>query len=118
MYYVGVDLHKRTLVVATEDDSGAREKPVSFSCRDSESIRTHFEGRVPFKAVIEASSSYRWLYDMLSDLGEVILAHPLRLRAIVSGRAKTGADSQRDRAISVRSSDTRSRPLGRPGIGH
>jgi transposase len=89
MYYVGVDLHKRTLVVATEDDSGAKEKPVSFLCRDTEKIRAHFEARVPFKAVIEASSSYRWLYDLLSDLGEVVLAHPLRLRAIVSGRAKT-----------------------------
>ena len=89
MYYVGVDLHKRTLVVATEDDSGVRERPVSFSCRDTDSIRAYFECRVPFKAVIEASSSYRWLYDMLSEFGEVILAHPLRLRAIVAGRAKT-----------------------------
>jgi transposase len=39
--------------------------------------------------VIEASASYRWLYDLLSGSGEVVLAHPLRLRAIWSGRAKT-----------------------------
>ncbi|MFQ5477428.1 MAG: hypothetical protein ACE5E4_02295 [Candidatus Binatia bacterium] len=72
-----MDLHKRTLVAATENDSGVKEKPVSFSCRDTESIRAYFECRVPFKAVIEASSSYRWLYDMLSPFGAVILAHPL-----------------------------------------
>ena len=65
MYYVGVDLHKRTLVVATEDDSGATERPVSFSCRDTGSIRAYFECRVPFRAVIEASSSYRWLCDLV-----------------------------------------------------
>jgi transposase len=89
MYYIGVDLHKRTLVIATEDDSGAKEKAISFSCRDTDQIQTFFESRSPFKAVIEASSSYRWLYDLLAPLGEVILAHPLQLRAIVSGRAKT-----------------------------
>jgi transposase len=89
MYYIGVDLHKRTLVVATEDDSGAREKAISFSCRETESIQSFFESRTPFRAVIEASSSYRWLYDLLAPLGEVVLAHPLQLRAIVAGRAKT-----------------------------
>ncbi len=39
--------------------------------------------------MIEASSSYRWLYDRLSSLGEIVLAHPLQLRSIVTARAKT-----------------------------
>jgi len=43
----------------------------------------------PFRAVIEASSSYRWLHQLLLPLGEVMLAHPWRLRAITDGRAKT-----------------------------
>ena len=43
----------------------------------------------PFRAVIEASASYRWLYDRLTPLGEVILAHPLRLRASIARPAKT-----------------------------
>ena len=49
----------------------------------------YFQQQRPFEAVIEASSSYRWLFDLLAPLGRVILAHPLRLRAIVVTRAKT-----------------------------
>jgi len=89
MHYVGIDLHKRDLVVCVMDDDGATSKPVRMSCRDVPLVREFFENVGPFRAVIEASSSYRWLYDLLSPMGEVILAHPLKLRAIVSARAKT-----------------------------
>ena len=89
MKYVGIDLHKRFLVVAAEDGRGRPRKPRRFACQDTEGIRSFFEGLGAFEAVIEASSSYRWLYEMLEPLGTVTLAHPLRLRAIVSGRAKT-----------------------------
>lgn len=89
MRFVGIDLHKRFLVVAVEDERGRPRKPRRFDCREIEEIRGYFKGLGRFAAVIEASSSYRWLYELLEPLGEVILAHPLRLRAIVSGRAKT-----------------------------
>jgi transposase len=39
--------------------------------------------------VIEASASYRWLHERLSPMGEVVLAHPLRLRASIARPAKT-----------------------------
>jgi len=42
-----------------------------------------------FKAVIEATGTRRWIYELLIEHGEVILAHPYRLRAIWSGKAKT-----------------------------
>ena len=64
-------------------------KPKRLLCNDEATILTFFEKLRPFTAVIEASSSYRWLYDRLSTLGTIVLAHPLRLRAIVAGRAKT-----------------------------
>ena len=89
MKYIGVDLHKRFLVVVVEDNRGRPRKPRRFSCRDVGAIEGFFKEQVPFEAVIEASSSYRWLYELLEPLGRVTLAHPLRLRAIVSGRAKT-----------------------------
>ena len=89
MRYVGIDLHKRDLVIAVEDESGPVGKPVRLQCEDEGDIVSLFETLVPFEAVIEASSSYRWLYDLLSPLGRVVLAHPLRLRAIVTSRAKT-----------------------------
>jgi transposase len=89
MHNAGIDLHRQTLVVATEDEHGVRTRPRTFSCARVDQVREYFESLVPFHAVIEASSSYRWLYDLLSPMGEVILAHPRRLRAIVEGRAKT-----------------------------
>ena len=52
-------------------------------------IVAHLSALRPFRAVIEASASYRWLYDRLTPLGEVILAHPLRLRASIARPAKT-----------------------------
>ena len=96
MKYVGIDLHKRLLVVAFEDEWGRPGKPHHFECLDTESIRGFFETLGPFQAVIEASSSYRWLYELLGPLGTITLAHPLQLR--VSG--KLGAVQPMERRFS------------------
>lgn len=89
MNYAGIDLHRRTLVVAVENESGAKQKLRTFACRNVEGIRAYFEALKPFTAVIEAMGSYRWLFDMLIPMGEVVLAHPFRLKAITTARAKT-----------------------------
>ena len=89
MHYAGIDLHRRTIVIAIEDENGPVGKTTHFACRDSEAIRLFFENLGNFRAVVEASCGYRWLYDLLSPLGDVVLAHPRRLKAIVDGRAKT-----------------------------
>lgn len=89
MYYAGIDLHRNNLVVSLEDPSGSVGKPRTFFCADVAVIRSFFETHRPFRAVIEATCSYRWLYDLLTPLGEVVLAHPRHLRAIAAGRAKT-----------------------------
>jgi transposase len=39
--------------------------------------------------VIEATGTYRWLYDLLRPHGTVLLAHPMRLRAMIQRRTKT-----------------------------
>jgi transposase len=89
MRYVGIDLHKRFLVACVQDDVGSTLASERIDCSDVGRIAQFFDTQRPFRAVIEASSSYRWLYDLLSARGEVVLAHPLQLRAIVAGRAKT-----------------------------
>ena len=89
MRHVGIDLHRKFLVVCVVDGRGRCRKPRRFECRDVEAIRSFFEKQGAFQAVIEASGGYRWLHDLLAPLGKVVLAHALRLRAIVSGRAKT-----------------------------
>lgn len=89
MYYIGIDLHKQDLVMALEDEQGPVGRPRRLLCRDAALVAETVALWRPFRAVVEASASYRWLYDLLSPMGEVVLAHPLRLRAIATARAKT-----------------------------
>jgi len=89
MYYIGMDLHKQDLVMAVEDEQGPVGRVRRIACRDTGAIRAAVGRWRPFRAVVEASASYRWLYDLVSPQGEVVLAHPLRLRAITAARAKT-----------------------------
>ena len=89
MHYVKIDLHKHTMVVAVDDNEGPVGKACSYACQDVAAIKEYMERLRPFRGAIEASSSYRWLHQLLSPLGEVMLAHQRRLRAITDGRAKT-----------------------------
>jgi transposase len=89
MWHVGVDLSWKTSMVAMMSDEGVRVKPRRYSNREPGKILAFVTSRGPFRAVIEATGSYRWLYELLSPHGEVILAHPKRLAAIWSARAKT-----------------------------
>ena len=91
MYYIGIDLHKQDLVIAVEDAEGPVGRPRRMACRNEEAMLAYVRTFEPFTAVIEASASYRWLYERLAPHGTVVLAHPLRLRAIVAARAKTDA---------------------------
>ena len=55
-------------------------------------------------AATRVPEQYRWLYDLLSPLGTVLVAHPLRLRAMVQRRAKTDrldAGNGRSRKVGV-----------------
>ena len=77
------------------DDSGRAIEPARIGCLDTDAILRATERLKPFRAVIEATSNYRWLYDLLSPHGTVLVAHPLRLRAMVQRRSKTDKlDSQ------------------------
>ena len=95
MWHVGIDLHRQTLVIAAVDDSGNALGPWRINCQDRAAILQAVSSLQPFRAVIEATGTYRWLYDLLAPLGTVLLAHPLRLRAMVQRRSKTDKlDSQ------------------------
>ena len=95
MWHVGIDLHRLTVVFAAVDDEGNSRAVQRFECQDSQAIVAALRALQPFRAVIEATGTYRWLYDLLSPLGTVLLAHPLRLRAMVQRRSKTDKlDSQ------------------------
>jgi transposase len=89
MWHVGVDLHRKTVVIAAVHDTGEVRPPVRFACSQTAEIESHFRQLGEFRAVVEASGTYRWFHRLVSPLGTVVLAHPFLLRAIVQRRSKT-----------------------------
>ncbi len=89
MWHVGVDLHRQTVVIAAVHDSGEVLPPVRWNNSQTEEILGTFHGLGEFRAVVEATSTYRWFYDLISPFGTVLLAHPSQLRALVHRRSKT-----------------------------
>jgi len=89
MWHVGIDLHRVTVVIAAVNDSGEAMDPVTIRCQDTTVIIEAVKNLGPFRAVIEASGTYRWLYDLLRPYGTVLLAHPHRLHAMIQRRTKT-----------------------------
>ena len=88
MWHLGIDLHRRTVVLAAVHDSGQAAEPQTFGCQDTNRIIEHVRGFKPFRAVIEATSTYRWLYELLSREGTILLAHPAKLRLMIQHRTR------------------------------
>ena len=89
MWHLGIDLHRHTVVVAAINDAGEVRPAIRFECSEPAAILTYCQQFHPLRAVIEATSTYRWLHELLSTVGTVLLAHPFRLRAMVQRRSKT-----------------------------
>jgi transposase len=89
MWHVGIDLHRATVVLAAVNDVGEAMNPITIPYADTASIVGAVEALGSFRAVIEACGTYRWLYDLLRPHGTVLLAHPMRLRAMIQRRSKT-----------------------------
>jgi transposase len=89
MWHVGIDLHRQTMVIAAVDDAGVVTTPQRLECSDTAGILAAFENLKPFRAVVEATGTYRWLYKLLAPMGTILLAHPLRLYAMCHRRSKT-----------------------------
>lgn len=89
MWHLGIDLHRRTVVIAAINDAGEVRPAMTFNCSEPAEITEYCQQFRPYRAVIEATSTYRWLHTLLSASGTVLLAHPFRLRAMVQRRSKT-----------------------------
>ncbi len=89
MWYAGIDLGWKSSVIALVSDDGLKVSSRRFSNQNPLAIIQFLSRYKPYRAVIEATGTYRWIYELLIKHGEVILAHPYRLRAIWSGKAKT-----------------------------
>jgi hypothetical protein len=57
MWYLGMDLHRLTVVIAGVNDAGETMKPVTIRCQDTDAIRDTVKSLGGFRAVIEASGT-------------------------------------------------------------
>jgi transposase len=94
MLYVGVDAHKAHSQMTVMDHTGKilkRRRVASSREGVLEALEPHrADGGQPMKAVLEAGYGWGAIYDWIGEVAdEVILAHPLKVRAIAEARIKT-----------------------------
>jgi hypothetical protein len=65
MLYTGIDLHKRTVVIATVDEKGKVYSEASLPASRSAVARYFHCLPEPTTATVEATSSWYWLRDLL-----------------------------------------------------
>lgn len=68
--------------MAADNDAGKSTAAVRIECQDTAAIVEAVKALQPFRAVIEAAGTYRWLYDLLRPHGAVLLANLLRINQI------------------------------------
>jgi transposase len=92
MYYIGLDVHKKTISYCVKDVSGHIQQRGTIAA-----TRTELDGWMktlpqPWTAAIEASIFTGWVYDhLLPHAAQVKVAHPLMLRAIAAAKKKNDA---------------------------
>jgi transposase len=90
MNFVGIDLHKKTISVCVVNQERRVLGRERFLCVEPDRIVTFFGDLGPFQAVMQATSSYEWLFKLLDPLAErVLLAHPKKLRVIAESTRKS-----------------------------
>ena len=65
-WHIGIDLHRRTVVVAAVHDSGEVSEAKTFGCQQTDRMVEHVRRFKPFRVVIEATSTYPWLDDRMA----------------------------------------------------
>jgi transposase len=90
MKYVGIDLHKKTIVVCVVDKERKVLGRKKFLCVDVKGITEWFGQLGLFQFVVEATAAYEWLVQLLEPLAnDWVLAHPGKMRVIAESTKKT-----------------------------
>lgn len=90
MNFVGIDLHKKTISVCVVDQQRKVLQRKQFFCVETERIVQFFQQVRPFQAVVEATASYEWLWQLLQPWADqLVLAHPKKLRVIAESTRKS-----------------------------
>jgi transposase len=88
--YVGIDLHKKTIVTCVMNQDRKVTHRRTFACGQTEAVVAFFGELGPFQAAVEATASYQWLVELIEPLAQkVVLANPKKLRVIAESTKKT-----------------------------
>jgi transposase len=89
MYYIGLDVHKKTISYCVKDVSGRVHQEGKLGATRSELDRWMRTLPQPWTAAMEATIFTGWIYDHLRPHAEQVkVAHPLMLRAIAAAKKK------------------------------
>jgi transposase len=90
MNYVGIDLHKKTIVTCVMNQDRKITGRRTLNCGEPHHILAYFQSLGHFQAVVEATASYEWLFELIEPLADkLVLAHPGKLRVIAESVKKT-----------------------------
>jgi transposase len=90
MKYVGIDLHKQTIVLCVVDKERTVLQRKRFACRDVAGIEAYFRDLGAFEFVVEATACYEWLAKLLEPLASKwVLCHPGKMRVIAESTKKS-----------------------------
>ena len=89
MYYIGLDVHKRTISYCVKDGSGAMQAGGALPATRGDLDRWIKTLPQPWTAAMEATVFTGWIYDHLQPHASALkVAHPLMLRAIAAAKKK------------------------------
>jgi len=89
MHYIGIDYRKRYSYLVVKDEKGKTEQRGDIA-NTREEYEHFLKPYRPGKAVLEATRNWGLIYDWLVEiLDNVVLAYPLKVRAIAEARIKT-----------------------------
>jgi transposase len=90
-FVAGIDAHTRYVVVAVVNRAGERVLgPRRVQVTDRQQLLALLAPWRPLEAVVETSSSWPWLDEVLRPAGiKLVLAHAKRLRAVAEANCKT-----------------------------
>src|ERR1700729_641917 len=89
MYYIGLDVHKRTIKYSVKDGSGVIQGEGTLPATRAELDRWMKTLPQPWTAAMEATVFTGWIYDHLKPHAAALkVAHPLMLRAIAAAKKK------------------------------
>ena len=90
MRFIGIDLHKRSMTVCVIDRVTGETFLKTLPTSQPDDIRAFFQGLVKFQAVMEATATYEWLWELLEPLAErIVLAHPKKVKVISESMRKS-----------------------------